>query len=575
MIKSIKLDETWIRASVLGATWAASEIILGSFLHNLHIPFKGNILTAIGLILLIAAAYRWKENGLFWRSGLICALLKTMSPSAMIFGPMIAIFMESLLFGASVSLLGRNAAGFIVGSALAQSWVLFQKLFNLLVFYGFNIVSVYTGILKFAEKQLNLAPDLFWTPIFLLLGLYMLFGAVIAVIGMTIGRNSGKEEINLQKRNSAFFQQKDKSKETAFQYSPAWLLVSLLMIVGTLAAMSLLPIFIWLPISVTLITLWVIRYKRAMRQLSRPRFWISFLIITILAAITISYMSGDRQALLNGFVIGFEMNVRAAVVILGFSVLGTELYNPKIRYRLQNSIYRNLNEALEIAFQSLPHIFSHLPDARTFLTKPGTIIRSLIILADERVNQLKQEQQSGVYIITGHIEKGKTRFMRDLAEELKGKGIAVAGFYAARVMEEDVTTGYDLVSLHSGKSIPWLRVNPAGNCESENKYHEIDHALSAGKQLLSPEMLNGCRVVFIDEIGRYELNGKGWAQNLKELLSLKCCAIVIAVRTSLLEEVTDKFGIRNYTHLPVGATSATEVAKQMLLDIDILHGDAQ
>src|SRR5690606_24414092 len=40
------LSNTWLRASVLGANWAASEIILGSFLHNLHIPFKGSLLTA-------------------------------------------------------------------------------------------------------------------------------------------------------------------------------------------------------------------------------------------------------------------------------------------------------------------------------------------------------------------------------------------------------------------------------------------------------------------------------------------------------------------------------------------------
>ncbi|MCK7542545.1 MAG: hypothetical protein MZV63_72600 [Marinilabiliales bacterium] len=96
----------------MGANWAASEIILGSFLHNLNIPFKGNILTAIGLILMISVAYKWKDRGLFWRSGLICALMKTMSPSAVLLGPMVAIIMEALLLDISVRLLGRNLAGF-------------------------------------------------------------------------------------------------------------------------------------------------------------------------------------------------------------------------------------------------------------------------------------------------------------------------------------------------------------------------------------------------------------------------------------------------------------------------------
>ncbi len=56
MSNSAALNNTWFKASVLGATWAASEIILGSFLHNLHVPFKGNILTTIAFVLLIAVS---------------------------------------------------------------------------------------------------------------------------------------------------------------------------------------------------------------------------------------------------------------------------------------------------------------------------------------------------------------------------------------------------------------------------------------------------------------------------------------------------------------------------------------
>ena len=36
---------------------------MGKFLHNLRVPFSGHILTAIGLIILISASYRWKDKG--------------------------------------------------------------------------------------------------------------------------------------------------------------------------------------------------------------------------------------------------------------------------------------------------------------------------------------------------------------------------------------------------------------------------------------------------------------------------------------------------------------------------------
>ena len=42
-----KLSEKWIKASIIGTIWAASEIVLGSFLHNLRVPLSSNFLTGI------------------------------------------------------------------------------------------------------------------------------------------------------------------------------------------------------------------------------------------------------------------------------------------------------------------------------------------------------------------------------------------------------------------------------------------------------------------------------------------------------------------------------------------------
>ena len=188
MEMSHRLSEKWIKASIAGTIWAASEIVLGSFLHNLKVPFSGNILTAIGIIILISISYTWTERGLFWRAGLICALMKTMSPSAVIFGPMIAIFTEALLLELFVRLLGRTIAGYVIGSMLAMSWNLVQKILNYIIFYGSNIIEVYSNLLKFAQKQLNIQTDIVWMPIIILLVVYALFGLLAAVTGIRVGR---------------------------------------------------------------------------------------------------------------------------------------------------------------------------------------------------------------------------------------------------------------------------------------------------------------------------------------------------------------------------------------------------
>lgn len=111
---SIQLSIKWVRALLLGTMWASSEIVLGSFLHNLKIPFSGSIPTAIGLVILISASYKWREKGILWRAVVICAVIKIQSPSAVIIGPMVAIFNEAALLEISVQIPGHTIPAFVL-----------------------------------------------------------------------------------------------------------------------------------------------------------------------------------------------------------------------------------------------------------------------------------------------------------------------------------------------------------------------------------------------------------------------------------------------------------------------------
>ena len=97
VITNKTLSQAWLKASVIGSIWASVEIILGSFLHNMRIPFTGMILSFISVWLIISFVQVWKDRGLIWRAGIICALMKSISPSAIIMGPMIGIFTEALI----------------------------------------------------------------------------------------------------------------------------------------------------------------------------------------------------------------------------------------------------------------------------------------------------------------------------------------------------------------------------------------------------------------------------------------------------------------------------------------------
>ena len=153
----IKDNSRWLKAAVLGSIWASSEIVLGSFLHNLGVPFCGYLLTAIAICLMVAGHRLWPERGILWRAGLICAVMKAVSPSAVILGPMTAIFMEGLMLEAGTVLLGRNPAGYMLGGGLAMSWGLIQKVVKLIVLYGVDMYQLYVNLYAWMVKQFGLS----------------------------------------------------------------------------------------------------------------------------------------------------------------------------------------------------------------------------------------------------------------------------------------------------------------------------------------------------------------------------------------------------------------------------------
>ncbi len=140
----------WQRAAIYGSLWAAVEIVVGSFLHNLRVPLAGSLLAAVGVMLMTAGHRAFPERGLIWRAALVCALMKSVSPSAVILGPMVGILMEGVLLEAVVRLFRGRAAGYLIGGALAVSWAMAQRVLNAVISFGTDVVRLYVDAYSFA-----------------------------------------------------------------------------------------------------------------------------------------------------------------------------------------------------------------------------------------------------------------------------------------------------------------------------------------------------------------------------------------------------------------------------------------
>ncbi len=539
-----QLSITWLKAAVLGCLWASSEIVLGSFLHNMHVPFSSIFLTSIGIILLISVSFQWKENGLIWRSGLICALMKSVSPSAVIFGPMIAILLEAFLLEFSVRILGKNMVGFMIGSLLAMSWNFIQKIGNYLIFYGFNIVDLYESLVKYAEKQLQMHFNTLWMPVFILWVFYLFFGLLSAGFGIYIGKTaSGKSLPMLSSDKEKMAKIKSKRETPDVQFSLWWLSLNLLGMISVLLLMNLTNFIWWFTVGVLLISVWAFRYQTALRPLLKPKFWIFFISITMLSSFLFAKFQPDGITVANGLYIGLQMNFRAAIMIVGFSVVGKELSNPVIRNFFTRTSFRQLPLALEISFETLPFVIANLPSISDIFRKPVGVIRQIVSQSEfwlEKV-ALTMKKKSNVILITGEIGSGKTTLVNAISSRLNIAEIEAGGIIAPAIYSNGVKTGYNIIDISTGNKKLLSQTDENVGMAQVGKYFFIQEAIDFGYEALSVEKNRENKIVLIDEIGAWELQGQGWASSLNELIIHCNMPLIITVRRCFLELVTENW----------------------------------
>jgi nucleoside-triphosphatase THEP1 len=559
-----ELSEKWIKSAIVGTIWAASEIVLGSFLHNLRIPFSGNILTAIGIIILISISYIWNDRGLFWRAGLICAIMKTMSPSAVIFGPMIAIFAESLLLELSVRILGRTYPGYIIGAMMAMSWNLFHKIISYIISYGSNIVEVYTRLLNMAQKQLNIQTDIVWMPIIILLIIYALFGLFAGVIGIMVGRRMLKQPSEAERISNNVKPKTFDIPKKEFDYSLIWLMADIILIIGSFILLNYTSLIVWSITIPGIIILWSFRYKDSLRRISKPKFWIFFVIITLLTAFVFSRTEVGEIDILNGLLTGIQMNFRAALIIVGFSVLGTELYNPKIRDFFSRTSFRHLPLALELAVESLPDFIASIPDFKSLAKNPVSVFYNVISHASSRLTEIQEKIfTQRIFIISGSRSEGKTTFIKNLTNELKKQNFSVGGIFAERVMKGNNTTGYDLVDIETGRREILLRQDEERWTSKIGKYHINPEGLKFGCSILDSDNLKDKKVAVIDEVGLLELDDKGWAECFQKLIMLSANHVIISVRDTYVDEVIKKWKLKDAVIFKVSQDDIIETARSI------------
>jgi hypothetical protein len=385
-----QLDILWLRAAILGSIWASSEIILGSFLHNLRIPFSGAFLSAIGVYLLTAFDVKWKQPGVVWRAGIICALMKSISPSAFIFGPMIAIVAEAFLFSSAVKLLGRNVVGYGIGGALAVAESLIHKIVNLLIFYGADIYKIYANFYKYAAKvtSLNLGSPV--DLILILFAVYFIVGFIVATFGLFAGKKVVPLSLEITGTDgNNFLNRMNKAPYT--NHSITWLCIEIATIPLGLFVLSEYPVQIGFSLVFIITAINLLRYKKFLSKRFKLKFWIELALVTTLAGF---FMGGLKESgwefSFNNLIGGFQITLRALLLTECFGLIGIELVNPSIKALFAKMKFGKLQAALEAAFQALPMMLAIVSSHKEKFRTPSVLISGYITFADNWISDFSE-----------------------------------------------------------------------------------------------------------------------------------------------------------------------------------------
>ena len=394
-MKRLTDHELWLKASVMGGLWASMEIIVGSFLHNTRLPFAGSILAFAGSVLLIGFYQLWPYRGLIIRAGFITAVMKSVSPSAIILGPMTGILTEAALIELVLLLAGNSLFSVSLAGILSLSSALFHKIVSVLILYGWDIIKVYVNIINFALKQFGIREAEPADLLLALLSVYVVAGIVAGITGFLLGKKALKlraaippEVFRKGVKEREFFKISEKSNPHLYL-----LWIHILAIPAGLFLFNYQGIVVGTAFSAVYLVLFGYRYRQALKRLRKPVFWSQLIVIVVLSVLFWETKGKGVGWSSEGLKVGLEMMIRALFVVVAFSALSVELKNEKVKSFLFRAGVGRFYLSVSMAFGALPLMIALLPTAREIIKQPVQSLLKPMIYADSWLELFTKEHR--------------------------------------------------------------------------------------------------------------------------------------------------------------------------------------
>lgn len=183
---------------VFGGLWGGLEATLGAALHVVRFPFAGLVLASAGLTIALVGRLFVPRPGSVLAIGLVTALLKAVSVGGLVFSPMLAIVVESLIAEGVLLALGHRRPAFVAAGAAALAWPVVHPLVTQTLLAGRGVWIVYLEMVRGVMRVLRLDPGALAAALAVFVALHLAAGALAGWLaweaGRTAARRVGRDE---------------------------------------------------------------------------------------------------------------------------------------------------------------------------------------------------------------------------------------------------------------------------------------------------------------------------------------------------------------------------------------------
>ncbi len=169
-----------------------------------------------------------------------------------------------------------------------------------------------------------------------------------------------------------------------------------------------------------------------------------------------------------------------------------------------------------------------------------------------------------IFIITGQQGSGKTTFLSELINHLRAEDISIGGFMAHGFWKDNIRDGFELEDLKTGEKIVLSQTDSVEGWEKFRRFYFNPKGFVFGGKSLSPENLDNIELIAIDEIGPFELEGKGWGKAIDMLLTETNKPMIWVCRESILSEIIAEYNLESYCIYNISQDEPKIIAKEII-----------